>query len=165
MTEELNSWGGWIINNGNGNTAVVSIWKLPGIWKKGKDDKYFYDKTDGPRFHSRIDVNGKNAATIYVSIQDNSLEAKDRGGYRDAKSREELIPYIKWKLEKLGFSSDGIENCKTKISYTGNPMDYIEDPDYNPDDHIKQAQFLQKILKVQGDVKYRLSNPDEFDDK
>ena len=138
IIEELNKWGGCIVKDNKGNKATVSIWK-----------------TNESEFFSRIDFPD---LTQYVTV-------KDHEGYRNAYDRNELYPIIKQNLIKRGFGTDGIENCKTKLSYTGNPINYINDPDYDADDHIKQAQFLQKIQKVHGDVKYRLSHPSEFDDK
>ena len=176
IKETLNVWGGWVIEGPDNSTATVSIWKVPGVWKN-EEGKWFYDKSTGPRFEARIDFTGQirsktlsshNGATVYVAVQDNSQEAKQRGGYRNAKSKEEILFYVKKKLEDFGFPTEGIENAKVKLSmhtWGDNPEEYMSQAEYNPDDHLAQSKFKEKIKKAVGDVNYRLSHPSEFDDK
>ena len=141
LKETLNKWGGFLAKDKLGRIATVSIWKFPSL-----------------EFDARIDFPD---ATVYVGV-------KDHEGYRNAYNREELYPFIKKELEKRGFDSNGIENAKTLLSnssWKNNLLSMMSQPEYDPDSHLNQAKFLQKLQKIHGDVKYRLSHPDEFDDK
>jgi hypothetical protein len=140
IKETLNKWGGFSIKDKLNKIATVSIWKTP-----------------PSEFHARIDFPD---ATVYVS-------AKDHEGFRYAYNREELYPFIKKELEKRGFDGNGIEKAKTLLSTSAwkDPLEMMSQSEYDPEHHLNQSQFLQKLQKIQGDVKYRLNHPEEFDDK
>jgi hypothetical protein len=140
ICEELNKWGGYLVKNKEGKVATVSIWKLP-----------------PNEYHARIDFPD---ATVYV-------DTKYTKKLRRAHSKEELYPFIRQELEKRGFDSKGIENTKVLLSISAwkNPLKMMSQPEYNLQHHLAQSKFQQKLQKIVGDIKYRLSHPEEFDDK
>lgn len=75
------------------------------------------------------------------------------------KSREDAISHAEPIVRQLGVDTSGMSNARTKLSihgWRGKELDMMSDPDYNPDDHIGQAQFVAKMRKLQKDAQAEL---------
>lgn len=105
---------------GKRNTVTFSIWKAP----------------DG--YSARLDVSGQDSMTKYLPT---------------FKSRDEVIRHATPIVAKLGVDASGMSNARTKLSIHAwrgmSQLDMMSDPDYNPDDHLVQAQFVDRMRKLQ----------------
>lgn len=114
------------VMTGKQSQVTFSIWKTP------------------QGYNSRLDVTGEGYRTEYRPT---------------FKSRDEVIADAEPIVRKLGVDTSGMTNAKTKLSihgWRGHELDMMSQPEYNPDDHIAQAQFVTRMRGLQKDVQAEL---------